>query len=66
MKPRMMFLWMLLATGVQARRLCRGRQETEKMRGQRHKTFHPDMGCSGSLPSTETVYLVNVGTSCLG
>jgi hypothetical protein len=55
-----------MATGVQVKHLCRGRQETDKMIGQIHKSFHPDMGCSGSLPSTATVHLVNVGTSCLG
>ena len=36
------------------------------MRGQIHKTSHPDMGCSGNLSPTETVHLVNVGTSCIG
>ncbi len=35
------------------------------MRNQ-NKTYHPDMGCSGSLNPTVTVHLVNVGTSCLG
>ena len=36
------------------------------MKGQIHKTFHPDMGCSGSLNPTVTVHLVNVGTSSIG
>ena len=31
-----------------------------------NKTYHPGMGCSGSLNPTVTVHLVNVGTSCLG
>ena len=34
--------------------------------GSQNKTFHPDMGCSGSLNPTVTVHLVNVGTSCIG
>ena len=40
--------------------------ESEKMIGQTHKTYHPDLGRSGSLSSTETVRFVNVGISCLG
>ena len=40
--------------------------ESGKMIGQIHKTYHPDLGRSGSLSSTETVRFVNVGTSCLG
>jgi hypothetical protein len=31
-----------------------------------NKTCHPDMGCSGNLNSSGTVYLVNVGTSYPG
>lgn len=38
----------------------------DKMRDQIHKDFHPELGCSGGLNLTDTVYLVNVGTSCLG
>jgi len=33
MKPRIIFLWMPMATGVQVKHLCRGRQETDKMIG---------------------------------
>ena len=36
------------------------------MTGQIHKTCYPELGCSGNLNSSGTVYLVNVGTSCLG
>ncbi len=39
---------------------------SEKMTGQIHKTCHPELGCSGNLNSSGTVYLVNVGTSCIG
>ena len=38
----------------------------EKMISQIHKTFYPDLGCSGDLNLTVTVHPVNVGTSCLG
>ena len=40
--------------------------ESEKMIGRMHKTYHLDLGCSGSLSPTETVHFVNVGTSCFG
>ena len=44
--------------------------KSEKMVGQikeiLNKTYHPELGCSGSLSPTVTVQLVNVGTSCLG
>ena len=36
------------------------------MKGQIHKTFHPELACSGDLNLTVTVYLVNVGTSSIG
>ena len=36
------------------------------MTGQIHKTCYPELGCSGNLNSSGTVYLVNVGTSCIG
>lgn len=39
---------------------------SEKMRDQIHKNSHPELGCSGDLNPTVTVYLMNVGTSCLG
>ena len=39
---------------------------SEKMISQIHKTFHPELGCSGDLNLTDTVHLVNVGTSYLG
>jgi hypothetical protein len=38
----------------------------EKMARQIHKTCHPELGCSGNLNSSETVHLVNVGTSHFG
>jgi hypothetical protein len=34
--------------------------------GNQNKTFHPDLGCSGSLSPTVTVHFVNVGTSYPG
>ena len=36
------------------------------MRDQIHKDSHPELGCSGSLNPTVTVYLVNVGISYFG
>jgi hypothetical protein len=56
---------MPLAIGVQAKTSAEG-AESEKMIGRIHKTYHPNLGCSGSLSSTETVHFVNVGTSCFG
>jgi len=40
--------------------------ENEKMIGQTHKTYHPELGCSGNLNPSEIVHLVNAGTSCFG
>ena len=37
-----------------------------QIKGDLNKTYHPELGCSGSLNPSETVYLVNVGTSHLG
>jgi hypothetical protein len=39
---------------------------SDKMKGQIHKTLHPELGCSGDLNLTDTVHSVNVGTSYLG
>ena len=36
------------------------------MRSQINKDSHPELGCSGSLNPSETVYLMNVGTPCFG
>jgi hypothetical protein len=39
---------------------------SEKMISRIHETYHPGLGCSGSLNPTATVHLVNVGTSYFG
>ena len=60
------------ASGYKGYKPCpsTGGARSEKMTGQirkiLNKTCHPDMGCSGNLNSSGTVYLVNVGTSCIG
>jgi hypothetical protein len=43
-----------------------GGAKSEKIISQIHKTFYPDLGCSGDLNLTVTVHPVNVGTSCFG
>ena len=40
--------------------------KNEKIGDQIYKDFYPELGCSGNLSPTETVHLVNVGTSCIG
>ena len=40
--------------------------KSEKMISQINKTSHPELGCSGNLNLTVTVYPVNVGTPYIG